>query len=83
MRVHRDLSKILVVSHKLCIDRANFVERVAQLVQVADELGDVDEVGIAYIISLGPAAGLADRQSMLGSVAGALAQRQLSRLQRL
>jgi hypothetical protein len=82
MRVHRDLSKILVASHKL-FDRADFVGRVAQLVQVADELGDVDEVGIAYIISLGPAAGLADRQSMLGPVARALAQWQLSRPQRL
>jgi hypothetical protein len=59
--IHAGLPNLLVASHKLCVDRANLVERSAQRMQVADELSDPAKIGIAHVISVRSAAGLADR----------------------
>jgi hypothetical protein len=69
---HGSLPKILVAPQKLCIDCANLVESFAELVQIADELRGESGIGVAHIISVGPFAGSADGEIMLGPMAGAV-----------
>jgi hypothetical protein len=67
-RIHGGLSNLFASSQEFCVDRANLVERFAQLAEIGDQLRGLRISVVRDVVPSGATAGLTDRQISLRTV---------------